>query len=154
MAGASALHNTLTHNIAGALYNHLRGKPCQAFGSDMKLRLDFGPDTVFYYPDAMVICDPTDNAVYYRERPVLVIEVLSPETARIDQREKFLAYRSLPALEVFALVEQNACRVTCYRRSNGWQAEALIGPDATLEVPALGWAIPLRDLYERTGLAG
>ena len=153
MAGASAVHNTITHNLGGALYNHLRGKTCQPFGSDMKLRLNCGADTVFYYPDAMVVCDPTDDAAYYRERPILIIEVLSPETARVDQREKLLAYRTLPALEVYVLVDQSQCRVTCYRRSTGWAPEFFSDADEMLVIPALGWSIPLRDIYERTGLA-
>ncbi len=152
MAGASAVHNTITHNLGGALYNHFRGKSCQPFGSDMKLRLNFGADTVFYYPDAMVVCDPTDNATYYRERPILIIEVLSPETARVDQREKLLAYRTLASLEVYVLVDQSQCRVTCYRLSTGWTPEFLSGADELLVVPALGWTIPLREIYERTGL--
>ena len=152
MAGASAVHNTIAVNLVAFLHGHLRGKSCQPFGSDMKLRLNFGADTVFYYPDGMVVCDPTDDATYYRERPVLIIEVLSPETARVDQREKLLAYRTLPSLEVYVLVDQSQCRVTCYRRSTGWTPEFLSGADEVLVVPALGWSIPLREIYERTGL--
>ena len=152
MAGASAVHNTITHNLGGALYNHFRGKSCQPFGSDMKLRLNFGADPVYYYPDARVVCDPTDNATDYRERPILIIEVLSPETARVDQREKLLAYRTLASLEVYVLVDQSQCRVTCYRLSTGWTPEFLSGADELLVVPALGWTIPLREIYERTGL--
>ena len=153
MAGASAAHNAITLNIYGTLYSHLRGKPCQAFGSDMKLRLNFGSDTVFYYPDAMVVCDPDDDASYYRERPVLIIEVLSPQTARVDQREKLLAYRTLPSLEVYVLVDQSRSHVTIYRRDTGWNPEILTDLSAVLIVPALGWSIPLRDLYERTPFA-
>ena len=152
MAGASAVHNTIAVNLVAFLHGHLRGKSCQPFGSDMKLRLNFGADTVFYYPDGMVVCDPTDDAAYYRERPILIIEVLSPETARVDQREKLLAYRTLPSLEVYVLVDQSQCRVTCYRGSTGWTPEFLSGADEVLVVPALGWSIPLREIYERTGL--
>ena len=154
MAGASAVHNAICHNLGGFLFQHLRGKPCQAFGSDMKLRLNFGADTVFYYPDAMVVCDPTDDATYYRERPILIIEVLSPQTARVDQREKLLAYRTLPSLEVYVLVDQSRCHVTLYRRSTDWQPEILTDPADILTVPSLSWSIPLRDIYERTPFAG
>ncbi len=153
MAGASAAHNTISLNLTSALHGHLRGKPCQAFGSDMKVKLNFGADTVFYYPDAMVVCDPEDDADYFRQRPVLIIEVLSPQTARVDQREKLLAYRTLPSLEVYLLVDQFQCRATLYRRSTGWLAEYLTQPSDQVTVPALGWTIPLRDIYERTGLA-
>jgi Uma2 family endonuclease len=154
MAGASAVHNIISVNLTASLHGHLRGKACVPFNSDMKLRLNFGGDTVFYYPDAMVVCDPTDNATYYRERPVLIIEVLSPQTARVDQREKLLAYRTLPSLEVYVLVDQSRCHVTIYRRATDWQPEILTDPADFLTVAALGWSVPLRDLYERTPFAG
>jgi len=153
MAGASAVHNAIAINLVAALHSQLRGKSCQPFGSDMKLRLNFGADTVFYYPDAMVVCDPSDDATYYRERPVLIIEVLSPQTARVDQREKFLAYRTLPSLEVYVLVDQSRCHVTVYRRATDWKPEILTDPAELLTVPVLGWAVTLNDLYERTPFA-
>lgn len=154
MAGASARHNTIAHNIGGSLFNHLRGKTCQPFGSDMKLRLEFGGGVVFYYPDAMVCCDPADDADYFRQSPILIIEVLSPQTSRVDQREKLLAYQKLSSLEVYVIVDQDQCRLTLHRRSNDWQAEFLTGPDDALHVSGLGWSVPVREIYERTGLAG
>ena len=153
MAGASSVHNAITYNLGGSLYNHLRGRDCRGFGSDMKLRLNFGADAVFYYPDVMVVCDPADDATYYRERPVLIIEVLSPETARVDQREKFLAYRTLPSLEVYVLVDQSRCHVTVYRRATAWKTEILTDPAVQLTVPVLGWSVALSDIYERTPFA-
>lgn len=154
MAGASDRHNYIAINLVAALHAHLKGKTCAPFGSDMKLRMEFGAGTVFYYPDLMVCCDPTDDAKYYRQRPVLIIEILSPETARVDQREKLLAYRTIPSLEVYVMVDQDRCRLILHRRSNDWQAEFLTAPDDILTVPGLGWSVPLRDIYERTGLAG
>lgn len=154
MAGASDKHNFISHNLAGLLYNQFRGKSCAPFGSDMKLRMEFGSGTVFYYPDAMVCCDPADNATYYRERPVLIVEILSPKTARVDQREKLLAYQTLPSLEVYVMIDQDQCRLIIHRRTNHWQAEFLTKPDDLLTVPSLEWSVPVRDLYERTGLAG
>ena len=154
MAGASDKHNFISHNIGGMLYLHFRGKTCEPFGSDMKLRMEFGSGTVFYYPDAMVCCDSTDDATYFRERPVLIVEILSPKTARVDQREKLLAYQTLPSLEVYVMIDQDQCRLIIHRRANHWQSEFLTRPDDLLTVPALDWSVPVRDLYERTGLAG
>ena len=42
--------------------------------------------------------------------PCLIVEVLSESTARIDRREKLLAYQSLPSLQAYLLVEQEARR--------------------------------------------
>src|SRR5437660_10434913 len=86
MAGASDDHNRIVGNIHGELRQRLRGKRCEPFMADMKLKIPGGQ--AFYYPDIMVACDPADNAKYFRERPRVVFEVLSSETERSDQREK------------------------------------------------------------------
>lgn len=56
MAGASERHNRIALNIAFHLRSATRGKPCRAFMADMKLCLSGG--TTYYYPDAMLVCDP------------------------------------------------------------------------------------------------
>ena len=38
MAGESPEHGTLCINLGGQLYAQLRGKPCQVFSKDMKVR--------------------------------------------------------------------------------------------------------------------
>src|SRR3989442_7944786 len=78
MAGASDDHNRITVNIIGELRERLRGKRCEPFGADMKLKIP--GSQAFYYPDVLVACDPADSAKYFREHPAIVFEVLSPET--------------------------------------------------------------------------
>jgi len=51
MAGATANHNRIATNATGALYSQLRGKRCQVFNSDMKVRVRLTRNTRFYYPD-------------------------------------------------------------------------------------------------------
>src|SRR5437667_587287 len=80
MAGGSDDHNRIAMNIWRELGQALRGKRCEAFGADMKLKVP--GSEVFYYPDAMVVCDLNDNAKYFREWPTVVFEVLSEETER------------------------------------------------------------------------
>jgi Uma2 family endonuclease len=75
--------------------------------ADMKVYLKIAGEDVFYYPDLLVSCDPEDNEKYYRTRPCLIVEVLSPTTERIDRREKFMAYTSLPSLQEYILIAQD-----------------------------------------------
>ena len=48
-------------NIFAALRPLLRGTPCQLFANDMKVRLKISQQDIFYYPDLLLSCDPTDR---------------------------------------------------------------------------------------------
>jgi Uma2 family endonuclease len=80
MAGASSNHNRIAGNLYAALRSHLRGKHCEVFISDLKLRLEISEEAVFYYPDVMVTCDPRDTDPYFKRFPQVLIEVLSPDS--------------------------------------------------------------------------
>ena len=45
-----------------------------------------------FYPDVMATCDPSGDTSLSRTKPCLIIEVLSPSTRSIDEREKRVAY--------------------------------------------------------------
>jgi Uma2 family endonuclease len=115
MAGAHEAHVTATMNVAMALRQHLKGSPCRTFATDMKLRVEAAD--AFYYPDVMVTCSAADAAdPLIKREPTLVVEVLSPSTAAYDRGEKFAAYRLLPSLQEYLLVDPAARRCDLYRR--------------------------------------
>ena len=93
MAVAVESHNLIAGNVFARLRNLVRGGPCRVFISDMKLQ--GAAWDAFYYPDVMVVCDPSDTQTHFKRSPSLVVEVLSPATESIDRREKMLAYRTL-----------------------------------------------------------
>jgi len=153
MAGASDDHNRIAINIVSQLVERLRGKRCEPFGADMKLKIP--GSEAFYYPDALIACDPSDSATYFRERPTVVFEVLSPDTERIDLREKRFAYSLIPSLKVYVIVAQDRIEVTILRRgkTRQWVGEALSERDAVLKLPEVKVEIPLARIYERTAVA-
>src|SRR5699024_10628703 len=57
MAGGSNVHNRIAVALQGSLYAQLRGKPCEPFNSDTKVRVQRKNHTRFYYPDGMVVCE-------------------------------------------------------------------------------------------------
>jgi len=150
MAGASDDHNRIVGNIYSALHQRLRGKRCEPFMADMKLKIPGGQ--AYYYPDVLVACDPTDNATYFRERPTVVFEVLSPETARSDQREKWYAYAMVQSLKVYVLVSQDPREVTVLRRGRPgpWVTTVIKNISSVLKLPEIQVEIPLARIYERT----
>ena len=152
MAGASDEHNRIALNIASELHQRLRGKRCEAFINDMKLKL--ARFETFYYPDVLVSCDPSDKAKHFRERPSVVFEVLSPETERIDQNEKRKAYAAIDSLQVYVLVAQDRFEAMLLRKAGegAWTTEILRGRDTVLKLPEIGVEIPFERIYERTSL--
>lgn len=144
MVGASATHNLIVGNLQAALHGHLRGKACQVFTSDMKVRLA----DAFYYPDVMVACEPSDRHNYYRERPTLIIEVVSPSTEARDSLEKRLAYQSLDSLNEYVLVAQNRIEIRIYRRTlEGWELETCSTND-TVRLTSVALELPIDQVYE------
>jgi len=103
MAGATNGHNEIAMNALGVLYGSLRGKPCRPYNSDTKIRLELSGHTRFYYPDAMVVCHPNPRSDSFQDHPVVVIEVLSESTRRIDLGEKCDAYLKIPSIYVSLL---------------------------------------------------
>lgn len=152
MAGASVEHNVLGLNLASALRSHLRGKPCQVFMSDVKVRLRIAAEDIFYYPDVMVACDPRDTDRYSKRHPKVLIEVLSPETERTDRREKFLSYAQIESLEEYALVAQDKMEVTLFTRANQWRSQILRQPEQVLHLHSLDFGLPLSAVYDGLNL--
>lgn len=120
MAGAGEAHNLIALNVASKLRNLVRGGPCRVFIANMKLHVRTW--NAFYYPDVMMVRDPSDAHNLYKQNPSLVVEVLSPSTESIDRREKMLAYRTLPSLREYLLIAQDRRQVELYRRAddNSW----------------------------------
>ena len=147
MAGAGEAHNLIAGNIFAKLRGLVRGGPCRIYISDMKLRVKTWK--AYYYPDVMVTCDPTDSEANYKERPSLVVEVLSPSTERTDRREKMLAYRTLPDLREYLLVATDKQHVELYRRDaqDEWQLTN-INPADGIHLESLGYDLSLNDIYE------
>lgn len=86
----------------------------------------------FYYADIVVTCEPEDeNDDYTLNRPLLVIEVLSPTTERTDRAEKLLAYQKMPSLRESVIVAQDRVFVQIHRRANdeNWTVENYLNLD-------------------------
>ena len=152
MAGAGEPHNRIAISLAGMLYNRLRGRRCEAFGSEMKVRIDFpsSGNTYFYYPDAMIACNPAGAGHPWREQPAALFEIISESTRQIDEREKRAAYLGLGSLEAYVRIELDRAEAIVERRTiEGWKLERFTGLDAVIRLPTIEIELPLAELYER-----
>ena len=144
MAGASKNHQRITGNILGELWTHLKNKPCEPFSSDIKVKVG----SKFFYPDVMVVCKDDSDSAYYTKNPVIIVEVLSKSTRRMDKTAKKFAYQTLSTLQEYVLVEQDFVDVEVCRRSEGWVSQHyFMGDNVTFE--SVGLTLSVADIYER-----
>lgn len=147
MAGAGEKHNLIALNLATMLRQKARGTDCRPFISDMKLYI--ASLNRFYYPDIVMTCDPDDDHEYYKEKPCLIIEVLSPSTETTDRREKLHAYQSIPSVKEYILVSQEKPELELYRREKDhWQYFLLNEPSDLLRLECLNTDIPMPVVFE------
>jgi Uma2 family endonuclease len=148
MAGTSKEHNRIAQNIAFAARPSLKGKPCEVFISDVKVRLKALGDDVFYYPDVMVACDPRDTHRLFSRYPKLLVEVSSPSTQRLDRREKRWSYQTIETLEEYVIAAQDRIEVTVFRRVNNWKPEVFNRLENTVKLKSIGLALKVSSIYE------
>jgi Uma2 family endonuclease len=150
IVGARTVHNRVASNFLGTMHSRLRGQPCEPFNSDMKVRVPFPTHTRFYYPDGMIVCEPNPPESSYQDRPVIIAEVVSKATRRIDEGEKREAYLTIPTLMAYLVIETDHPHVVVHRRTDsGFIAEAYSGADAVIPLESIEVELPLSELYER-----
>lgn len=149
MAGGTPDHAALAMSFGAALLQHLKGRPCRVFSSDLRIRvLATGLVT---YPDVTVVCGPLERDPESRTtvlNPVLVAEVLSDGTEDYDRGEKLEHYKRIPLLKECVLISHREPRVEVWRRDVGdvWVLEQA-GAGGGVRLECLGCEVATDDLY-------
>jgi len=95
-------HQSVSGNLYGSYWNFLKDKnPCKVLYAPIDVRLPKKPeeinDTQIYtvvQPDIIIVCDPKKiDEKGCLGAPDLVVEVLSPSTAKNDIKDKYLLYQ-------------------------------------------------------------
>lgn len=149
LAGGKVGHNRATVNILRSFGSSLDGKPCEPFNSDMKVRIELPEQTRFYYPDVMVVCDSLDDDESYQDKPVVVVEIPSDSTRRVDMGEKREAYRAISTLRVMLIVDPSRPHVTVDRRcpNGGFDTEFYTALDQVISLPEISAELNMAHVY-------
>jgi Uma2 family endonuclease len=83
--------------------------------------------------------------------PIAAFEVLSPSTRNIDMRWKRAAYTSLPSLQHYVVLAQDAPEIITFDRIDGFAERRHSGMQARLDLTTLGATILLADIYRDCG---
>ncbi len=153
MTGGTIDHSQICQNIYAALRSRLRGTGGSALGPDSGVAT-LG-DAV-RYPDALVTCTRGPGTDRLVPGVVVVFEVLSPTSGRIDRIEKLLEYRGVPSIRRYVILEHTGIAMTVHARASGddpWTTTALTAADV-LSMPEIGMEVPVAEFYEGTEIAG
>ena len=151
MSGASRRHNLIAANISRELSSQLRGRPCESYISDMRVRVS---ETGLYtYPDIVAVCgdirfadEQTDTLL----NPTVIVEVLSASTEASDRGDKFAHSRRLASLHDYVLVSQDAVRVERYvRQGEKWLLSEASPLTDTVSLASIQYMLVLEDIYDK-----
>ncbi|HEX3993638.1 MAG TPA: Uma2 family endonuclease [Acetobacteraceae bacterium] len=143
MTGGTFAHEVIGGNIRSELDNRLRGSRCISLGPNMKIAVAGR----FRYPDAVVVCSPVDRKATVITDPVIVFEVLSDGTARIDQFDKLREYTATPSIIRYVILDQDTIGATVYARDGDRMVVETVARGGTLRLPEIDVEVPVDDLY-------
>jgi Uma2 family endonuclease len=150
MTGGTNEHSLIQANLITALTSRLRGRPCRAHGSHMKVEVAGR----IRYPDAFVTCAAVEAGAKVITDPVVVFEILSENSAANDLVTKNAEYRATPSIQRYVVLQQTRLGATVFSRAGElWVAEPVEGESAMLDMPEIGISVPLAEIYADVPLA-
>lgn len=133
-------HQRLVRELLLQFGNYLRGKTCEVFDApfDVRLNPDTEDDTVVQ-PDLAVVCDPSklQDGKSCKGAPDLVIEILSPSTAKRDQFIKLPKYQAAGVREYWVVYPQERFVQVHLLREDGAYTVSVHGDADTVPVRVL-----------------
>ena len=152
MSGASRAHNRIAMNLSALVWNQLRGRPCDVFGSDMRVKVEISG--LYTYPDLSALCgepqfddEHTDTLL----NPSVLVEVLSPSTEDYDRGGKFELYRQIESLREYVVVAQDRLLVEHHTRQDdgSWRLVDYKDKGGELHLASIECRLRLEDIYDK-----
>lgn len=155
MTGASRKHNLIAGNIPGELRQQLKGKPCQVYPGEMRVKA--AAVRSFVYPHVVVVCgEPVfeDDYLDTLLNPTMVVQVLSKSTESYNRIGKSAYYRTIESLAEYLLFAQDEYRVEQYvKQDDGrWLLSDVRSLENVIELKSIGCSLPIGDIYDRISL--
>jgi Uma2 family endonuclease len=140
-------HAAVKYAVQTALLASIRARslPCHMLPDGMTVRID---ETTAYEPDALVYCGPKiEPSAVEVPAPIVVVEVLSPSTRRIDASAKLAGYFRVPSVAHYLIVDPNKSLVFHHARGDGDTILTHIVTQGTIELDRPQLAVALADIY-------
>ena len=152
MTGGSRAHWQIAFNLAKALDSRI---DAERFMVVPEFGVDLSAETV-RFPDVVVDVRGGAHGDLTATAPVLIAEVLSPSSERIDLGDKAAEYLRLPSLSAYLVVAQDEMKAWVWTRGAGGFAPGgtvLEGAEAVVRIETLGIDLPFTEIYASVGLS-
>lgn len=150
MAPERTRHNLVKAEVWSALKGAVQraGLPCTVFADGMTVRIDKYHSRE---PDAAIQCGKRNSPdAIALERPLLVVEVISPSSERDDTGSKLVEYFSVPSIEHYLIVDADKRVVVHHRRSGTDILTRIATPGAELVLDPPGFSVAVEALLHGT----
>lgn len=152
LAGASVSHNRIQSNLIFYLRLQLRGRKCEVFPSDMRVKVPAYPP--YRYPDLSALCGVGEFEKSGKQdllvNPQLLVEVSSDSTVDFDYSYKFTYYKSIPSFTEYILIAQNRPHVSQFvkQSDNAWLNHEFNDIEDSFRLASLDCEVSLREIYQ------
>ena len=147
MAPQRVRHAETKFALQVALQREIRaaGLPCHMLPDGITVRVD---DATSFEPDALVHCgERLDADATEATAPVIVVEVLSPSTGRIDTGRKLVGYVRIPTIFHDLVVDPVKRMVIHHRRGDAGLIETRISASGRIELTPPGLRLDLEACF-------
>ncbi|SEI80013.1 Endonuclease, Uma2 family (restriction endonuclease fold) [Dyadobacter sp. SG02] len=147
MSGETTTSNRIAGNIHRYLDKVLEDGKYELYQNAVKLRVEEGK--VFRIPD-FLICEEQGDAIRYTTLPLLIVEVLSESTAKVDQFDKLREYSRIESLQYYLIVAQVRCSVEVYiRDGERWYVEGYDKLEDVIKLSYFNTELPISAIYKK-----
>jgi Uma2 family endonuclease len=140
-------HSKVKAEVAFALREAIRktGVACYVASDGPTVRIS---KHKAFAPDALVapLPEPAWESLEVAD-PIIVVEVLSPSTARMDETTKFDGYFQVPSVRHYMIVDPDAQTVTHHKRGRGGVVRSRVVRKGALALEPPGIELRLADIF-------
>ena len=147
MSPETARHGLTKHAVAKALEAAVAraGLDCTVFPDGIGVAID---DTTMRAPDASVVFGAVDLDKAWLDDPVVVVEVMSPSSIRIDSGEKLEDYFRVPSLRHYLIVDPcNRIAILYSRDGSDGPVSRQLYSAGEVRFAEAGISVPLEALF-------
>jgi Uma2 family endonuclease len=147
MTPERAGHAKIKFSVQAALLSGIRRArlPCHMLPDGMTVRIDA---STAHEPDALVYCGSELAAsVLEVPNPIIVVEVLSPSSRRIDASLKLAGYFRVPSVAHYLIVDPDQPLIIHHARGNQDMILTHIVREGTIKLDPPGLELALGDVY-------